>query len=129
MEMGPVVRPSLERFDHMDIKTIKSDGDYVHVALCGRLDTDGVKDVESKFQALVSSKAKPSIVDLTECSFLASMGMRMLLGAAKALRAKGARLVLYNPQPLVLEALETAGFGLIMPIELDFANAIALIKG
>ena len=112
----------------MEMKTIKSDGDYAHVALCGRLDVDGVREVEAKFQAAISSKGKPAIIDLTECSFLASMGMRLLLSAAKALRAKGAKLVLYNPQPLVLESLETAGFGLIMPIEQDFAKAIKLLK-
>jgi len=112
----------------MEMKTIKSDGDYTHVALSGRLDVDGVQEIELKFAGMVAARGKPSIVDLTECSFLASMGMRMLLSSAKALRAKGAKLVLYNPQPVVLEALQTAGFGLIMPIELDFAKAIGLLK-
>ncbi len=113
----------------MEIKTIKSDGDYVHIALCGRLDAEGARLLDAKFGAAVSAKGKPAIVDLTECSILASLGMRMLLGAAKALRAKGSKLVLYNPQPLVREALDTAGFGLIMPIEEDFAKAISLLKG
>ena len=112
----------------MEIKAIKSEGDYAHVALSGRLDVDGVRSIEAKFSAAISSKGKPAIVDLTECSFLSSLGMRMLLGAAKALRAKGSKLVLYNPQPLVLEALQTAGFGLIMPIEHDFAKAITHLK-
>lgn len=113
----------------MEMKTIKSDGDYTHLSLSGRLDIDGVREVETKFSAAVSAKGKPTIVDMTECAFLSSLGMRMLLGAAKTLKAKGAKLVLYNPQPLVLEALQTAGFGLIMPIEQDFAKAIALLKG
>ena len=113
----------------MELKAIKSESGYTHVALSGRLDVEGVKEIEAKFSAAVSAKGKSAIVDLTECSFLASLGMRMLLGASKALRAKGAKLVLYNPQPLVLEALQTAGFGLIMPIEQDFAKAIELVKG
>lgn len=36
-------------------------------------------------------------MDMTEVSFIASLGMRMLLSAAKALRANGAKLVIYNP--------------------------------
>lgn len=112
----------------MEIKSIKSDGTYAHLALRGRLDAEGVRQLEAKFSSAVTAKGVPAIVDLTECSFLASMGMRMLLGAAKALRAKGSKLVLYNPQPLVREALDTAGFGLIMPIEEDFAQAINLLK-
>ena len=49
--------------------------------------------------------------------------MRMLLSAAKNLRAKNCKVVLYNPQPVVQEALETAGFSTVMPIVSDFAKA------
>lgn len=112
----------------MEIKVIKADGDYTHVALSGRLDIHGVSTVEMKFAELVGAKGRPSIVDMTEVDFLASLGMRMLLSSAKALRAKGAKLVLYNPQPVVLEALQTAGFGAIMPIAHDFEKATALLK-
>lgn len=71
----------------MELKVIKADGDYTHVALCGRLDIDGVTSVEMNFTNVVSAKGKPAIVDMTEVSFIASLGMRMLLSAAKALRA------------------------------------------
>ena len=70
----------------MELKVIKADGDYTHVALCGRLDIDGVTSVEMNFTNVVSAKGKPAIVDMTEVSFIASLGMRMLLSAAKALR-------------------------------------------
>ena len=73
----------------MELKVIKADGDYTHVALCGRLDIDGVTSVEMNFTNVVSAKGKPAIVDMTEVSFIASLGMRMLLSAAKALRANG----------------------------------------
>lgn len=63
----------------MELKVIKADGDYTHVALCGRLDIDGVTSVEMNFTNVVSAKGKPAIVDMTEVSFIASLGMRMLL--------------------------------------------------
>ena len=109
----------------MELKVIKADGDYTHVALCGRLDIDGVTSVEMNFTNVVSAKGKPAIVDMTEVSFIASL---MLLSAAKALRANGAKLVIYNPQPVVLEALQTAGFAAVMPIENDFSKALTLLK-
>ena len=112
----------------MELKVIKADGDYTHVALSGRLDIDGVTSLEEKFTHVVSDKGRPAIVDMTEVGFIASLGMRMLLNAAKALRANGAKLVVYNPQPVVLEALQTAGFAAVMPIENDFSKALELLK-
>lgn len=112
----------------MELKIIKTDGDYTHVALSGRLDIDGVKSIELEFTSVVSAKAKSAIVDMTEVGFIASLGMRMLLSAAKNLRSHNEKIVLYNPQPVVLEALETAGFSAIMPIASDFSKALALLQ-
>lgn len=108
----------------MELKTIQTDGAYTHVALSGRLDIDGVKAVELEFTSAVAGKNQSAIVDITEVSFIASLGMRMLLSAAKNLRARNCKVVLYNPQPVVQEALETAGFSSVMPIVSDFAKAL-----
>ena len=48
----------------MELKVIKADGDYTHVALCGRLDIDGVTSVEMNFTNVVSAKGKPAIKSL-----------------------------------------------------------------
>lgn len=112
----------------MELKVIQSDGEYTHVALSGRLDIDGVNQIELSFVSAINDKEKPAVVDMTQVSFLSSFGMRMLLSAAKALRTKGMKLVLFHPQPMVLEALQTAGFSAIMPIENDFINALSALK-
>ncbi len=112
----------------MEMKSIKTDGAYIHVALSGRLDVDGARILSPKLDAAIVAKGRPAIIDLTECAFLSSMGMRLLLSVAKALKSKRAKLVLYNPQPMVLAALQTAGFGLIMPIVDDFAKALELLQ-
>ena len=108
----------------MELKIIPTESAYTHVVLSGRLDIDGVKAVELEFTSAVAGKAQSAIVDITEVTFIASLGMRMLLSAAKNLRAKNCKIVLYNPQPVVQEALETAGFSSVMPIVSDFAKAI-----
>jgi anti-anti-sigma factor len=46
-------------------------------------------------------------------SFLASIGIRALVAAAKAQAARGGRMVLVNPEPMVRKALQTAGIELI----------------
>ncbi len=114
--------------EEMELKIIKTNGDYTHVALSGRLDIDGVKSIELSFASVVGGKPHSAIVDMTEVGFIASLGMRMLLSAAKSLRAHNAKIVLYNPQPVILEALETAGFSAIMPIANDFSKALALLQ-
>lgn len=108
----------------MELKIIQTDGDYTHVALSGRLDIDGVKAVELEFTSVVGGKDQSAIVDFTEVSFIASLGMRMLLSVAKNLRSRNHKVVIYNPQPVVQEALETAGFSTVMPVTCDFSTAL-----
>ena len=112
----------------MELKIIQTNDQYTHVALSGRLDIDGVKSIELEFASLIGGQNKSAIVDMTEVSFIASLGMRMLLSTAKSLRAYDRKIVLYNPQPVVQEALETAGFSAVMPIENDLAKALALVQ-
>lgn len=112
----------------MELKIIQANDQYTHVALSGRLDIDGVKSIELEFASLIGGQNKSAIVDMTEVSFIASLGMRMLLSTAKSLRAHDRKIVLYNPQPVVQEALETAGFSAVMPIENDLAKALALVQ-
>jgi anti-anti-sigma factor len=112
----------------MELKEITITDDLTHVALKGRLDISGVQDVELKFANIVGQRGKPTIVDLSEVEFLASLGMRMLLSVAKALKARGTKMVLLNPQPAVEEALETAGFGAVLAIEKDFDQALTLLN-
>ena len=112
----------------MELKLIKADSDYTHVALSGRLDCDGVASITSDFADMVVDRGKPAIVDMTEVASVSASGMRMLLDAAEALQTHDAKLVLYNAQPLVLEVLQTAGFSASMPMESDLVRALALLK-
>lgn len=112
----------------MELKVISTNENYTHVALSGRLDIDGVKSIEMQFTSLVGGKELSTIIDMTEVSFMASLGMRMLLSVAKKLRAAGKKVALYNPQPVVREVLETAGFSALMIIENDFEKVMAAIQ-
>lgn len=80
-------------------------GATAKVCLIGRLDSPGVDRIETRFLAALAPAGKNAIVDLGQVSFVSSMGIRMLLGAARALKLKNARLVLFGAQPLVEETL------------------------
>ncbi len=88
----------------------------IRVALIGRLDTLGVDQVEVKFNAAVLAGGKDTLLDITEVGFVSSMGIRMLVTAARGLRQRQARLVMFGAQPLVRETLQSMAIDSLIPL-------------
>ena len=65
------------------------------------------------------------LVDLSGVEFMASIGMRILVANAKALRGRGGQMVLYKPQPLIAEALRTSGIDELVAVYDDYDTACA----
>lgn len=107
---------------------IKNQSDQItHLALRGRLDTAGVTQVDLGFTAHTVPRAKPLLLDMSEVTFLASLGLRMLLTVAKALHSRGAKMVLLSPQPAVRQVLSVSGFDQLMPVHNDEGTALAFL--
>lgn len=79
----------------------------VRVALGGRLDTLGVDRIEAKFNAAVLARGVDTLLDMSDVSFVSSMGIRMLITAARGMRQRQRRLVMFGAQPLVRETLQS----------------------
>lgn len=94
------------------------------VRLHGRLDTVGADAIDLRFNAAVVAPGRPAIVDLSDVSFIASMGIRLLIGVARGLRAKGIRLALFGAQGMVRDVLEQAAIDQIIPIVDSEADAL-----
>ena len=107
----------------MNIDSEILDHHITKVNLSGRLDILGVQAIDMKFTALTSTKKASILVDMSEVSFLASLGMRTLLSSSKALSNRGGHLVLYKPQANVLDVLETSGVSKLIPVFDDFEEA------
>jgi len=87
------------------------------ISLTGRLDIEGTEMISMKFTALASSIKRGVVVDLSAVSFLASMGIRELIGNAKALQRRGGRMVLYvGDNALVEKILETTNINELLPM-------------
>src|SRR5262245_18644886 len=112
----------------MELQIIERSDEVTRVALRGRLDTLGVDAVEARFNAATIPRAKNTIVDLSEVTFLSSMGLRMLLTAAKALQRSGARLVLVSAGPTVGEALRHSALHELIPLATDVTSATAMLR-
>jgi len=111
----------------MGFSLIQETEDYSQVALDGRLDAVGVEALESDFMAHISAHRKHCLIDFSKVTFIASMGIRMLIRTAQTLQLAGVKLVLINPQPLVVNALEIAGVNRLLLIAPDSMQAIALL--
>ena len=111
----------------MDMQIEELDGGVTNVVLRGRLDTVGAGVIDLKFNAVAGSK-RAIIVDMSGVDFLASLGIRVLVIGAKAVRNKGGKLVILSPDENVHSVLKTAGIELLIPVLFDRAAAIAAVK-
>lgn len=99
------------------------------IRLNGRLDAAGAEQVGVRFTASIVPAGRNVIVDLSGVSFLASMGMRLLISTARALSAKPARMVLFGAPALVQDVLEQAALDQIMPITGSESQALDVLAG
>lgn len=99
----------------MDI-TIDDSGSTATVKLIGRLDISGAATIDLPLATLAGSK-NGILVDMSEVTFIASIGLRHLVSAAKAVRRRGGLLTLLNPSTAVAEVIETSGLTELLPIK------------
>jgi len=97
---------------------IKEDGTAATVTMAGRLDIAGAEAVALPLATLSGSKST-LYVDMAGVTFVASIGLRHLVSAAKAIGRRGGRLVLLNPNTAVAEVITTSGLADLLRIERD----------
>jgi anti-sigma B factor antagonist len=95
---------------------INDAGTTATVTLTGRLDILGAEAVALPLAALSGSKSG-LFIEMTGVTFIASIGLRHLVAAAKAVGRRGGRLVLLNPNPAVAEVITTSGLADLLKIE------------
>lgn len=95
----------------------------IHLTLSGRLDMPGTQAIEQSFSFATTMRPESIIVDLTDVSFISSIGIRLLMTSAKAQANRGGKIVLTAPQPLVRKVLEMAGIDQLIPLTADIDAA------
>lgn len=112
----------------MDIAIEELGPDVACIMLDGRLDTAGVDAVETRFNAAVVAPGRHALLNLAGVSFVSSMGVRLLITAARSLQQRGRQLVLYGAMPLVQETLENVAIDQIIPLAQDRDGALGALK-
>jgi len=76
------------------------------VVLGGRLDTSTSPEAEAALAPILAASPKHVVFDLAALEFISSAGLRVLLGARKALGDAGSDCVVVNMQPQIARVLE-----------------------
>lgn len=111
----------------MTISTESMGGEVTRVILDGRLDIQGSAAIDLKMNVLAGS-SKFLLLDLTNVSFLGSMGLRSIVLPAQTVKRRGGKMALLNPTPMVEEVLKTSNIDEIIPIFHDLDAAVAALR-
>ncbi len=111
--------------EHMETKSV---GDLEIAVIPKRFDAYGAQDVETTFKDLIGKGAKRIICDFSQTEYVASAGLRVLLGTAKNLQKQEGILVLCSLRSYVKEVFDTAGFTQIFKIYASTEEAIESLQ-
>jgi anti-anti-sigma factor len=92
----------------------------------GHWDIKGAAEIDLRLSALTGT-GRPIILDLTEVTYLSSMGIRSIVMGAKKCRLRGGKLVLLSPKGNVAQVLTIAGIGTLVPIYSEIDAAILAV--
>ena len=112
----------------MQIEAENVGDDVSVVGLKGKLDTATVASVEKELLGLINGGTRLLVLDLAALDYISSAGLRVLLVAAKALRAHQGRLVVCAVKRYVKEVLDMSGFSSVFPICESREEALAGAK-
>lgn len=111
----------------MTISTESMAGEVTRVILDGRMDIQGAAAIDLKMNVLAGS-SKFLLLDLTNVSFLGSMGLRSIVLPAQTVKRRGGKMALLNPSPMVEEVLKASNIDEIIPIYHDLDAAVAALR-
>ena len=109
--------------------TSKIDGDLVVFQLAGRIDAATSPSVEGAVNTAVGGGTKRVIFDMSAVSYVSSAGLRVILLAAKKANAAGGGMAVFGLQAGVQEVFSVSGFGRIVPITANEAEARTKLAG
>jgi len=100
----------------METKFEEIDGKYV-ATLNGEMDTAAAVEAEEVLKPLYQSNGKDVIIDCKNLDYIASSGLRILLGILKGAKASGSRVVLKDVNDDIKNVFKLTGFISIFEFE------------
>lgn len=106
----------------MQISTRTSNDIHI-VAFAGSMDSTTSPEAQKALDDVVAG-AKKVVLDFSALDYISSAGLRVLLGAAKKLKASGGALRIFGVNQSVKEVFDISGFSTILSVYPSEAEAI-----
>ena len=106
----------------MQISTRTSNDIHI-VAITGSLDSTTSPEAQKSLDVVLAGARKVAL-DFSGLDYISSAGLRVLLGAAKQLRASSGKLAMFGLNQSVREVFDISGFSSILPIYPSEAEAL-----
>ena len=100
----------------MNAKIEERDGKFI-ATLQGEMDTAAAVEVETVLKPLYTSNGKDVIIDCKDLEYIASGGLRILLGILKGAKASGSKVTLRDVNDDIKSVLQLTGFISIFEFE------------
>ena len=107
----------------MQISTRTSNDIHI-VGIAGSLDSTTAPEAQKSLDSVVAG-AKKVALDFTQLDYISSAGLRVLLGAAKKLKASGGKFAMFGLNQSVREVFEISGFSAILSVYPSETEAVA----
>ncbi|PTY05386.1 anti-sigma factor antagonist [Verrucomicrobia bacterium LW23] len=91
-------------------------GKVLVLSIDGKLDGNTCPRLDAKILELMDRKVRSIVVDCSRLTYVSSAGLRVLLQAAKRLKAVGGTICLSSFQDQVREVFELSGFEAIFKV-------------
>ena len=110
----------------MDFSTRRF-ADVVVAEPAGRIDYTNAEGFKSALWPLLQNRAEHGafVLDLSRVNYISSVGLRVLMLAAKEMSGQQRRVAIAAPQPVVREILEISRFNVIVDIFASLRDALA----
>ena len=114
----------------MEIATSQDDSIRV-LKLTGRLDQ---ASADNFHQALIphlndcSANGKPLLLDFSGVEYISSVGLRVMILAAKQVKAQNGRVAIANLTPIVAEVFQIGRFNLVFQVFQNIEDALKFLN-
>ena len=109
----------------IDLDSREENGVQV-VEVEGKLNTGASPDLDKYLTALIEEGAINILLNLEYLDFIASTGLRIILATGKKLVGVGGKLVICNPNLMVMDVLKISGFSQMFDV---FESEDEALKG
>lgn len=121
------VTPSARgRLLELGVRAERLEGGTYAVGVVGELDSSSLPRLEQVLDRVFAAEAGDVVVDLSECSYIDSTGLGVLVGASKRLADSGTRVALVSSDRNLRRLLEVTCLSKVFTIHRTRAHALAV---